>query len=304
MARRRLVVGTRGSNLALVQTNQVIQELGRTHPDVEFQTHIIKSEGDRDRQTALTTIGGTGVFTRKLEQALLEKQVDLVVHSAKDLPSQMTQGLTIAAVPARGPVQDVLIAAENLSRDNLPKGSRVGTGSPRRQAQLRYIRPDLVILPIRGNVETRLAKLDSAEYDAIVLAAAGLERLGLKRDCFVLAPQVFLPAPGQGALLVQARGDDSKCLKIAATIDDPETRACLLAERQLLHRLQVGCTAAVGGWARIDDGVLRLNAAVLDKDGTIRLLAEKRGRSFQAEAIATGVADDLLNQGADRLLKD
>ncbi len=307
MAARIVTIGTRGSPLALAQSNEVIGLLKAGHPDIAFELVIIRTAGDADRSASLEAIGGTGVFTRKIESELLAGNIDLAVHSAKDLPAQMTGGLTIAAVPPRGLWQDAWVSSRGQTLSEMEPGKLVGTGSPRRRAQLKNLRPDLRVGDIRGNVETRLKKLASGEFDAIIVAQAGLLRLGLQSALTEsLSPRWFLPAAGQGALIVQANKDDSETLEMTGTIDNPDARRCLFIERALLRELDAGCSAAVGGWARLEDGEgVRLSAVVLDREGQKRLFASDLMTSDQSdEELAEKVASSLISQGAMDLMDD
>ncbi|HOP07625.1 MAG TPA: hydroxymethylbilane synthase [candidate division Zixibacteria bacterium] len=302
---RRIKIGTRASRLALVQSSIVSELLTEALGDVTIELVKVISKGDRDRTTALSQMPEPGVFTRQLEADLFEGRFDLVVHSAKDLPSVMPEGLVTAAVPPRAPVEDALVANSGTTFAYLPEGAVIGTGSPRRAAQLLHVRPDLRIKEIRGNVETRLAKLDDGQYDALIMARAGLTRLGLTEriaDLFDLS--TFLPAGGQGFLLVQARADNGIILRDAALIDDPEARVCLAVERNLLSELNAGCAAAVGCHARFENDRLLLDAVVLDKSGKTRLHAFAEAESGQTEQnLARQVAADLIEQGARELME-
>ncbi|GGC87971.1 porphobilinogen deaminase 1 [Tersicoccus solisilvae] len=270
----RLRLGTRGSDLAVTQSGMIadaLSELGGFDVDLVR----VRTEGDVNR-APLAQIGGTGVFVTALRDALLRSDCDVAVHSLKDLPSAPADGLTIAAVPTRAEVRDVLCARDGLTLDTLPTGARVGTGSPRRAAQLRAARPDLTVVDLRGNVPTRLGKVTGGELDAVVLAGAGLSRLGLL-DAVTdyLDPSVMLPAPGQGALAVEVRTADlvpgGELAAAMAALDDGAARAAVTAERALLSRLEAGCSAPVGALARHADGALHLDAVVGAPDGT-RLL--------------------------------
>ncbi len=304
MAIRRLRIGTRGSKLALVQANQAADGLRAAHTGLEVEIVEIKSEGDADRTTPLAQMGGQGAFTRKIESELLDGGIDLAVHSAKDMPATMPEGLTIAAVPPRAPVEDVLLTRDSSKLSGLPAGAIVGTGSPRRAAQVLHLRGDLDVRGIRGNVGTRLAKLAEGEYDALLMARAGLYRLGMEDSVSEILPaDSFIPAAGQGAILVQSRTNDAAG-DLGATIDHAESRRCLEIERQLLRRLQAGCSVALGGWARFEAGSLRLSAVALDNSGATRLFetAEIDPSGSDAELVAP-VADALIARGALDLIK-
>ena len=291
-----LKLGTRGSELARTQSGHVADALRAAGHDVELVT--IRSEGDVTTGSLLDA-GGLGLFAAALRVALLAGQVDLVVHSLKDLPTAPVPGLTVAAIPPRAPLADALCARDGLTLAELPPGAKVGTGSPRRAAQVRALRPDLGVVEIRGNVGTRLARTlgPDADLDAVVLAAAGLERLG--RDDAITELLALLPAPGQGALAVECRSEDAAVLAALAPLDDPDTRAAVEAERAVLARLGAGCAAPVGASASLDDGVLRLRAAVFSADGTAAVLAESSSTGDEpAEALGVRVAERLLAEGA------
>jgi hydroxymethylbilane synthase len=310
-------MGTRGSKLARWQAEWVAGELRRLGCEVELVE--IATRGDIERAASIEEIGTRGVFTKEIQRALLAGDVDLAVHSLKDLPTEAVEGLVLAAVPVRESSADVLVTASG-SRERgagstnsgsmllapgsmLPSGARVGTGSLRRQAQLLHVRPDLRIEDVRGNVDTRLRKLDEGQFDAIVLAEAGLKRLGLSgRISQVLPLDVMLPAVGQGALAVECRTDDAAALAIVAQLDDPITRAAVTAERALLQHLCGGCMAPVGALGRVDGGELQLAAVVLSADGTRRLVAKDEAAPDEAESLGRRVADALLKRGAAELI--
>lgn len=297
-----LIFATRPSPLARSQTARVIRLLQEAWPDLECREHIITTKGDRHVDEPLPEIGGKGWFTRELEAALFSGQVDVAVHSLKDLPVEATPGITIAAVPARDSAFDVLVAAKGQTLADLPEAARVGTSSLRRAAQLLACRSDLTILPLRGNVDTRVRKLVSGEYDAIVLASAGLTRLELQAHITETLPlDVMLPAPGQGALAVQCRAEDTETLGLLAPIHDPLTAASVTAERAFLAGLGGGCSLAVGAFAQKNDGQIILTGAVISTDGTrsIRLSAVGKEPHELGERLARFV----LERGAADLLK-
>ncbi len=295
-------IGTRASPLARWQAQWVADQLATLGHRVELVP--ISTRGDMDRQSAIGEIGTTGVFTKELQRALLDDRIDLAVHSLKDLPTETPLGLTIAAVPPRESPHDALISCDGQQLDDLPYGARVGTGSARRQAQLLHRRPDLNMIAIRGNVETRLAKLDAGECDALVLAEAGLKRLDLTtRITERLMPPRFFPAVGQGALAVEAR-KDSPVVAIASQLENSASRAAVSAERALLNALQGGClapVAALGDTVTADE--LELTAIVLSPDGRTRLAEDLRGRWSEATMIGERLAETLLKQGAGALIR-
>jgi hydroxymethylbilane synthase len=297
-------IASRASRLALAQAEEVAARLRAAHPGLTVELIEVGTAGDRDQATALMLMGQAGVFTKQIETELLAGRADLAVHSAKDLPSLMTAGLVIAAVPPRAPVEDVLVTGNGKSLKELSPGANVGTGSPRRAAQLLHMRSDLVATPIRGNVETRLRKLAAGEVDALLLARAGLSRLGLEtRISQILDPEQFIPAAGQGFLVVQARVDDAPSRSLAATIDSEPAHRCLDAERHLMARLNVGCSAAVGALARPVGEGLNLITVALDKIGKKRLHANATvGNKGDWSRLADTVAERLIEQGVHELL--
>jgi hydroxymethylbilane synthase len=298
--RPRLRLGTRGSPLARWQADHIAACLGTLGIDVEM-IHIT-TQGDV-KTGPLGQIGGQGLFTKELQRALLENRIDLAVHSLKDLPTEPVEGLALAAVPERESPGDVLVSIRFASVSALPLRARVGTGSLRRKAQLLHTRSDLVIEEIRGNVETRLRKLDDGEYEAIVLAEAGLKRLGFTdRITQTLPRELMLPAIGQGALGIEARCDDEATLALLAPLNDSATRHAVLAERSLLRTLRGGCLAPVGAWGRIDGSQLKLDAVVLSGDGQQRLLASGSDVPEADEVLGEKVAQQLLDQGAAELI--
>ncbi|CAN5293693.1 hydroxymethylbilane synthase [soil metagenome] len=299
---RPLRTGTRGSALAVAQTNTIAAALtAKTGAAVEIVT--ISTEGDTST-APLATLGGTGVFATALRNALLAGDVDVVVHSLKDLPTAAHPGLAIAAVPKRADARDALCARDSLTLDTLPDGARVGTGSPRRVAQLKARRPDLEVVGIRGNVDTRLGKVASGEVDAVVLAAAGLERLGrLDAATELLGLDGWPTAPGQGALAVEVRAGEEK---LAAALDHRTSRVLVEAERQTLALLEAGCSAPVGAHALIDDGMLFLSVRVYAADGSSRLTSSHAlyldDSKDPAGELAERVSKELFDLGAAELM--
>ena len=295
----KLRLGTRASALARWQANWVAARLQERGIGVELVP--IVTQGDV-KSGPLGQIGGQGLFTKELQRALLDERIDLAVHSLKDLPTEEVEGLAIAAVPERESTADVLISSRANSIESLPPAARIGTGSLRRKAQLLHLRPDLVIEDIRGNVETRLRKLDECQYDAIVLAEAGLRRLGFSgRIAALISSPQMLPAIGQGALGIESRSADEPVRAVLAALDHPPSHHAVLAERTLLSRLRAGCLAPVGAWARYEQNRLLLDAVVLSPDGAKRLTASD---SSSDDPIALGerVAQLLLAQGAADLI--
>ncbi len=297
-----LRIGTRGSALALWQAKSVAQSL-RAAGNVETELVIIKTSGDKFQQTSFGQFATKGVFIKELEDALLERRVDLAVHSMKDVPTEIPGGLTIAAVCKRQDVRDALLSATGTPLEKLPAMARVGTSSLRRQSQLLHARSDLRMLELRGNVDTRIEKLKRGDYDAIVLAKAGLDRLGLSANITqVLPPEVCLPAAGQGAIGIESRAEDSETLQILAQLNDPETRAGVEAERAALAGLEGGCQVSIGAWGRVESGRLVLDVAVLSPDGAQRIWEKASGAAKDAGETGAAIAHTLLERGAAALL--
>jgi len=298
-----LRIGTRGSVLAMWQANFVRETLA-ARAGVECELVPIKTTGDRFQQASLAQIGRKGVFIKELEDALLERRVDLAVHSMKDVPTEVPAGLSFPAICKREDVRDCLISCGGETLAQLPRGARVGTGSLRRQSQLRRARPDLDLREVRGNVDTRLRKLTEGEFDAIVLAKAGLDRLGwTDRITEILSTDVCLPAAGQGALGIEARADDGATCALLAQLDHAATRAGVTAERALLAGLGGGCQVPIGAWGRFEAGKLVLEACVLSADGKDYLRKRAEGSPDAPEALGRELATQLLAAGAEEILK-
>ena len=297
-----LRIGTRGSALALWQARSISEAL-RSVAGIESELVIVKTSGDKFQQKNFGEIGTKGVFIKELEDALLEHRVDLAVHSMKDVPTEIPDRLTIAAICKRHDVRDALLSTSGASLEHLPRGARVGTSSLRRKSQLLYVRSDLQIADIRGNVDTRIEKLKRGDYDAIVLAKAGLDRLGLSAKITeVLSTDVSLPAAGQGAIGIESRSDDAETLKILSQLNDAETRGGVEAERAALAGLEGGCQVSIGAWGRVEEGKLVLEVVVLSPDGTQRLREKSWGAISEAVALGETVAAKMLEQGAAVLL--
>jgi hydroxymethylbilane synthase len=298
-----LRIGTRGSPLALWQARHVARLLGPLAAPRLVELVEIETAGDRVRDLALTQIGGDGVFTKEIQRALLAGTVDVAVHSLKDLPTTFVADLTLAAVPVRGPSGDVFVSQKHKRFDDQPPGAVVGTSSLRRRAQALHRRPDLRLINLRGNVETRLRKLAEQGLDAIILAQAGLERLGLGSTITeVLDPAWMLPAVGQGALGLECRADDAATRSLLGPLNDLPTRRAVLAERALLRGLGGGCLVPIGASAAVHGEELTLRGAVLSPDGTRRATAEATGPAAEPEALGQQLAEALLAQGARALL--
>ena len=298
-----LRIGTRGSPLALWQAHFVAGQLRARNLGLVVDLVEIQTTGDRVRDVPLTSLGGEGVFTKAIQDALFDKQVDVAVHSLKDLPTVHVQGLTLVAVPERGPTGDAFVSTKFQAFANLPRGATVATSSLRRRAQLLNQRPDLKLLEIRGNVDTRLRKLGEQNLDATILAEAGLKRLGLAAHITeILDESWMLPAVGQGALGIECRGDDSLALACLQPLNDVVTRAAVLAERAMLRTLGGGCHVPIGARGQVFDGQLTLRGTVLSPDGQRRIAAERNGPTETCESIGVDLARDLLEQGARELL--
>lgn len=305
-----LRIATRASELALWQARHVAQLIARASPESIVEIVEVTTTGDRNQTDALRTFGGLGVFTREVQRAVLEGRADLAVHSLKDLPTASAPGLCLAAVPEREETADALVlpAGRVTAGDlrSLPAGARVGTGSLRRRSQLLHARPDLALQEVRGNVATRLKKLDEGSFEALVLAVAGLKRLGLEsRISRRLEPPLMLPAVGQGALGIECRdGDSGRAVRdLLLQIDHAPTRARVTAERALLSRLQAGCHAPVGAATRIDGDRLHLTAVVLSPDGARRLIDQGEAALADAPRLGIEVAERLLQNGAQQLME-
>ena len=303
MPTTQLTIATRGSRLALAQTELIATALRHAHEGLEVTTRVVRTRGDVVANIPLGQVGGKGIFVKEIEETLLRGDADLAVHSAKDLPTELPPGLAIAAVPPREDPHDVLIAREpGAPLDRLPPGALVGTGSIRRQAQLAAARPDLRFTDLRGNVDTRLRKLEEEGLDAIVLAAAGLHRLGLGDLGWPIPFEVCVPAPGQGLLAIEARTDDARIAALLEPLDAPEARTALTAERSALAALGGGCQAPVGILAQHDAGELCLLGAALSADGTWAARAGVRASYSEPEAAGVALAESLLAQGAAAVL--
>ncbi len=299
-----LRIATRKSPLALWQAEHVAARLRELHSGLAVELVAMTTKGDKILDSPLAKVGGKGLFVKELEQGLLEGRADIAVHSMKDVPVEFPAGLFLPVVLEREDPCDAFVANRYALPEQLPAGARVGTSSLRRQVQLRAARPDLVIVDLRGNVNTRLAKLDAGEYDAIILACAGLKRLGLgARIRARLDPAQSLPAIGQGAIGIECRSDDPAVQALIAPLDHAETHARVRAERALNARLMGGCQVPVAGFATLQGGQLHLRGLVGRPDGSEVLRAEARGAIEEAEAIGVRVAEDLLAQGAGPILR-
>ncbi|MCA9257837.1 MAG: hydroxymethylbilane synthase [Planctomycetales bacterium] len=300
-----LRIGARGSKLARWQCDWIADQLREAGVEVELV--VIRTQGDVEQSGPVRDLGIQGVFTNEIQQALLRKEIDLAVHSLKDVPTAAVEGLCVAAVPRREDPSDAFVSLESRSFETLPHGARIGTGSMRRQAQLAARRRDVEIVGIRGNVDTRLQKLADGQFEAIILAAAGLRRLGLgDRITHLLGPPEMLPAPGQGALGLECRCDDQATLEAIAPLNHQPTRLAVVAERQVLATLRGGCSTPVGTWGRFEAAKLHLDAIVASLDGQqvlrASLACDACSSDDQAREIGQAVAASLLQQGAAQLV--
>ncbi len=300
----RIRIATRQSPLALWQADYVKAALEKQHPGIRVELLKLTTRGDKILDTPLAKIGGKGLFVKELEHALLEGHADIAVHSMKDVPMEFPEGLCLGTICPRETPHDALVSNHYHSFASLPLGAKIGTSSLRRQCQLRHLRPDLQLLDLRGNVNTRLAKLDAGDYDAIVLAAAGLIRLGMEtRILEPLDPSLCLPAGGQGAVGIELRSNDPETARLIAPLHHPDTARCVLAERALNKHLHGGCQVPIACYAIIDGSELFLRGLVGSVDGQTMLVAEQRSTG-DPEALGVAVAEQLLAQGAARILAD
>jgi hydroxymethylbilane synthase len=283
----------------------VAAALEASHPGLQVHLTVIRTSGDRIQDVPLAKVGGKGLFVKEIEEALLQGRIEVAAHSMKDLPASLPPGLTLGAIMVREEAGDVLVAREARSLEALPPGARIGTSSLRRQAQLLHRRPDLCVLPLRGNVDTRLRKLTEGDLDAIVVAAAGLKRLGLRPDGAIPLPlDVSLPAPGQGALGLEIREGDPATAAVVAALDDRVSRIAVTAERAFLRRLGGSCQIPIGAYGRVEGDTLILIGLVASPDGKALVRDSLTGPAHEAESLGTGLAERLLAQGADRILRD
>lgn len=307
-SQRTIRLGTRSSPLALWQAEYVRDQLIALHPDLNVELVRISTLGDRDRNSPLAAVGGMGLFTKEIQKTLLENSVDIAVHSLKDLPTSQPDGLTLGAIPERESVTDALISPKYLTLINLPQAARVGTSSLRRKAQILNVRPDLLVEPIRGNVETRLNRAVTGDMDAVILATAGLNRLGYTEHVTQeLAPPDFLTAVGQGALGVECRSDDTHVLELLEPLNHLPTRSAVLAERHLLRLLEGGCMIPLSAWARTTTDSnsshrLTLSGRVFSLDGSRMIASEDVDDLAEPEALGKKVAQRLLALGAAEIL--
>ncbi|MCU7892837.1 MAG: hydroxymethylbilane synthase [Candidatus Thiodiazotropha sp. (ex Ustalcina ferruginea)] len=297
-------IATRKSPLAMWQAEHVAAELKKAHPGIQIELLGMTTQGDKILDTPLAKIGGKGLFIKELEQGLLNGQADIAVHSMKDVPVELPEGLHLAVIMQREDPHDAFVSNSYQHFNELPQGACVGTSSLRRQSQLSENRPDLVIKSLRGNVNTRLRKLDEGEYDAIILAAAGLRRLGFEaRITALIGPEQSLPAIGQGAVGIECRADDPLVNDLIAPLHHQETACCVLAERAMNQRLNGGCQVPIAGYAMLESGNLWLRGLVGEPDGSRIIRGEVEGTPEEAESMGKGLAERLLEWGADTILK-
>jgi hydroxymethylbilane synthase len=297
-------IGTRGSKLALWQANWTKSALEKKFPSTPIELIIIKTQGDKILDVPLAKVGGKGLFVKEIEQALLTGQIDIAVHSMKDMPADIPEGLCIGAIPERENPVDVFISRNGDGFSELAAGSVIGTSSLRRGAQLRHARPDMVIRSIRGNLDTRLKKLESENFDALVLAAAGVKRLNFEHKITeYLDPGFMLPAIGQGALCIETREDDEIVGPLVASLDHASTRTVVAGERAFLNRLEGGCQVPIAGHGRISENQFTLTGLVAEIDGCRVIKGEKTGPLDSPETIGINLAEELLAGGADKILE-
>ncbi|AJQ29818.1 hydroxymethylbilane synthase [Pelosinus fermentans] len=305
MKRKKITIGTRGSKLALWQANHIADCIRAQYPDVDVELLHIVTTGDKILDVPLARIGGKGLFTKELETAMLNGQIDLAVHSLKDMPTELPEGLLLAAITERVDPGDAFISPNYGTVDNLPKGARVGTSSLRRKAQLLKYRSDLKIGDLRGNLDTRLKKLENGEFDGIILAVAGLKRLGWQEKITQVLPQdICLPAVGQGALAIEARSNDAEVLQMLAFLNHQETRWSVEAERAYLAEVEGGCQIPIGVFGRIEQEILTLEAAILSVDGARQIRQTISGSPQDGKKLGRDLAQRMLDEGGREILQE
>jgi hydroxymethylbilane synthase len=298
-----LKIGTRGSQLALWQANWVKTALGAENPSLSIELEIIKTTGDKILDVPLAKVGGKGLFVKEIEEALLNGKIDLAVHSMKDMPAQIPKGLCIGAIPLREIPQDVLISKNNRRFSELPSGAIIGTGSLRRKAQLLFARPDLVVAPLRGNIDTRLKKLETENLDAIILAGAGVKRLGFEnRITQYMDENIMLPAVGQGALCIEIRQNDLWVGPVVAVLEDPKTRTVIVGERAFSNRLEGGCQVPIAAHGKIDKNIFTLSGLVAAVDGKTLIKETLQGPENSSDMTGVKLAERLISMGAKTII--
>ncbi len=303
--KKTIIIGTRGSKLALWQTNWVKQRIQQGFPELKVEIVTIKTTGDMITDRPLAAVGGKGLFVKEIEKALMESSIDIAVHSMKDMPGDLPDGLEVGAVPERENPFDVLISKDNLTLDQLPKGAKVGTSSLRRASQIKHARPDIETASIRGNLDTRLKKVASGEFDATLLAAAGLHRLGMEdKISQYLDEQTMLPAVGQGALCIESREGDEELAPVLAYLNHPETNTVVTAERAFLKRLEGSCHIPVACFGRLENDQVVLTGVVASENGEIIIKEVVTGNPDDVEKTGIDLAETLLSRGADKILEN
>ena len=298
-----LKIGTRGSKLALTQTNFVAEKLKKAMPDAEIEICVIKTSGDIMLDVSLMTIGGQGVFVKELEEALLSKKIDLAVHSMKDVPGETPEGLMFGAILPREDVRDVLVSRDNIKMEFLPKGAKIGTGSQRRSAQIKALLPDVNIVPLRGNLDTRLKKIETENLTGVILAAAGMKRMGFAEKITQFLPvETMLPAVGQGALGLQIRKSDVALAKACAGLNDATTAAEVTAERAFLRALGGGCRLPIAALGKLDGQMLTIEGMLAAPDGSTMIREKINGTIKEAEEMGKKLAEIVLDKGGKKLL--
>lgn len=303
--KKSIVIGTRGSKLALWQAEHIAGRIRERYPAIEVTLKKIVTTGDRILDVPLAKIGGKGLFTKELENAMLSGEIDLAVHSLKDMPTELPEGLMLAAITTRADACDAFVSLRYGSLDELPQGAKVGTSSLRRRAQILKYRPDLQTVDLRGNLDTRIKKLENQEMDAIILAAAGLKRLGLEKYITqILSAEICLPAVGQGALAIETRQDDPEVLSVLEFLNDSGTIAAVTAERAYLREVQGGCQVPVGVYGQINGDQLLLEATILKIDGTREVRAQMSASCSEAEELGVKLAQQMLAAGGKEILDE
>ncbi|MBT3510310.1 MAG: hydroxymethylbilane synthase [Nitrospina sp.] len=305
MEPRKIKIGSRGSPLALWQANWIKGQLESQNPDIPVEIVIIKTSGDKIQDVPLAKIGGKGLFVKEIEEALLSKDVDFAVHSMKDMPIKFPFALCIASVTKRENPFDALISKNDIKLDDLPKGAKIGTGSLRRISQLLHYRPDLDLVPLRGNLETRIKKLETEGLDAIILAAAGLIRMGWEEQISeIISPEILLPAMGQGAVGIEARKNDVDNQILLADMDDENTHLALDAERAIVTQLEGGCNVPIGAFATIEEDEMTVKGLVASLDGKTIYKKEVKGNKVHAINLGKELGNELLEMGGDKIMQE
>lgn len=294
------IIGTRGSNLSLAQTNWVISELKKANPDSSYEIRKITTKGDTDSRP-LFTLEQKGIFEKEIDRSVAEKEVDFAIHSLKDVPSELAPTLSLCCIPVREAINDVFISSDGSTLENIKSNAIIGTSSLRRAVQVSRLRSDVIVKPIRGNVESRIRKINEGEYNGVVLAQAGINRLGLDVKATKLSTIDFPPSPGQGALGIVCRSDDEKTISMLKKIEDKDTRIKIEAERALSEFVESGCRFPVGAFAELHGDNLKLTVAVYSIDGKKSIIVEKNGKKNNPTALGKLVAEDLKNKGVDEL---